>query len=475
MKIKFDNIKSYVEFENSKDKESFNLIKKTLQVMAPGAEYTYEYKRWKMSKGKVGWDGKVGIISNEIFYTGLLPEVRKLLWNSYKILPTLIDNRPKANIFPFVGTVPLRDYQEETFKACINNSFNNMSWSRGIIQLATGGGKTLVAIALYEYYNTSTLFLVHRKDLVTQTAERFKEFLGITPTTMLEGAIIPGDKNITIATIQTLSSLIEGGKILPFLSDIKQVFFDEAHLIAASLAKGNSFVKIAGLLDNAHIRWGLTATPFMRDQYSNWLLKGVTGEVLYTKSSKELIDTGYLAPPKITLLKAPLISNCPGSWPECYDSAIVLNAGRNMLIIEQLKTIDKPCIIMCKQIAHAEIMQNYAAQEGFNLPILQGSSSKTDRENTIKKLKTGKIDSIICTTIFDEGIDIPELKSIILAGAGRSTIKQIQRIGRLLRKAKGKQGVTVIDFDDGSTKILQKHSKERIKICKEQGFEINIP
>jgi superfamily II DNA or RNA helicase len=350
-----------------------------------------------------------------------------------------------------------------------------MDWPRGIIQLATGGGKTHIAMALHEYYNTKSLFLVHRKDLVTQTAARFKQFLGITPTTMIEGAVFPGDPNITIATIQTLIALNKNNRSMPFLQGIEQVFFDEAHMIGSSLDKGNSFVKLSELLTNTYIRWGLTATPLMRDKYSNWLLKGVTGELLYTKSSIDLINTGNLVAPIVKILQSPAMMNCPNTWPECYDSGIILNAGRNNLIIEQLKTIEKPCIIMCRQIAHANILQNTAKQYGYYLPILQGSSPKADRDQAIAMLKSKKLDAIICTTIFDEGIDIPELRSIILAGAGRSAIKQIQRIGRLLRKAQGKQGVTVIDFNDGSSKLLQKHSKERMKVCKEQGFEINIP
>jgi superfamily II DNA or RNA helicase len=475
MKIKFNNTLATIEIESSKDKDQFDAIKKNLKVMAPGAEYTYEYRRWKFSKGKVGWDGQVSVITTDTFSTGLLPEIRKILWQDFKATPTLIDQRPKFKPIPFVSSVNLRDYQEATFNACINNAFNGMEWPRGIIQLATGGGKTLVAIALYEYYNEPTLFLVHRKDLVTQTAERFKEFINVTPTTMIEGAVIPGDKNITIATIQTLSNLMEKGQLLPFMQGIKQVFFDEAHLIAASIAKGNSFVKVGSALENAHMRWGLTATPFMRDKYSNWLLKGVTGEVLFSKSSKDLIASGHLAPPKITILDSPNIPSCPDSWPACYDSGIVLNTARNFLIVEQLKTIDKPCIIMCKQVAHAKILQNAAKMRGYTVPILQGSSSQEERADVVADLISKKLDTIICTTIFDEGIDIPELKAIILAGAGKSAIKQIQRIGRLLRKSKGKQGVTVIDFFDRSNKVLVKHSKERIKICKEQGFEVNIP
>ena len=474
MKIKFNNIKAFVEFDGVTEKANFNSIKNELRVMAPGAEYTYEYIRWKKSRGKAGWDGKVKIL-DDTFNVGLLPEVKKLLWNTFKITPILIDERPRINLSPFVSSIDLKPYQEETFQACINNSFNNMGWPRGVIQLATGGGKTHVAMALYEYYNEPSLFLVHRKDLVTQTAKSFSKFLNISPTTMIEGEIIPGDKNITIATIQTLSSLIEAGKVLPFLLNIKQVFFDEAHLIAASLAKGNTLVTVSNLLENAHMRWGLTATPFMRDKYSNWLLKGVTGEILYTKSSQDLIKTGDLTPPKITILQAPLISNCPQTWPECYDAGVVLNSGRNELIIKQLATIKKPCIIMCKQIAHANILQNYAKQSGYHIPILQGSSPAEERTRIVYDLKKVKQPVVICTTIFDEGIDIPELKSIILAGAGRSAIKQIQRIGRLLRKSVGKQEVTVIDFNDGCAKLLQKHSKERIKICREQGFEINIP
>jgi superfamily II DNA or RNA helicase len=87
-------------------------------------------------------------------------------------------------------------------------------------------------------------------------------------------------------------------------------------------------------------------------------------------------------------------------------------------------------------------------------------------------LQAGKEKAIITTTIYDDGVDLPDLRTLILAGGGKSTVANLQRIGRGLRKAAGKHEVLVIDFNDKTGAILKRHSTARKKVWKDEGFNI---
>lgn len=465
MKIEFDNIFSQIYFEFDRERSDFDKVRLLTNVMAPGAQYTYAFRKYKKTKGREGWNGKVNILGIK-FPTGLLPFVVENLWKKARITPTLIDNRPNFSYLSEDITVSLRDYQKESLNRAMQNKFNSLWWPRGVIKIATGGGKTELAVAMYQYVPVQTLFLVHRKDLVYQTIKRFQGY-GIEAGILGDGKCDIKPTGITVATVQTIASYIkrEKWKELSFLNSIKQVFFDESHLIAASVEKGNLFFKISAMLPNAFMRWGLTATPFMKDSYSNLLLSGATGDLLHEVTSRYLIDRGFLTAPEVRIITVPKFEKVPHGWPDCYDQGIVLNNKRNDIIAKEYFNIPKPCLIMCSRVGHAEILQRKT-----NLDILTGSDSAEVRAIVVKKLRENKIGGVICTTIFDEGIDIPELRSIILAGAGKSNIKQLQRIGRGLRKAERKNKVVVIDFHDECTRILRDHSNRRRKIWEDEEF-----
>lgn len=472
MKIRFNNIQAQIVFENDQEREIFIRARAFSSVMAPGALYTYKYRLFKRSKGKQGWNGKVNPIeANGKFNTGLLPYVLEKLWEE-KITPSLVDERPNFSYLTDDITVSLRDYQREAISAAVTNELFGTWWPRGVIKVATGGGKTEMAVAMYQYIPVQTLFLVHRKDLVYQAINRFKGY-GINAGQLGDGVCDIKPVGITVATVQTIGSYLKRGKQeLSFLSNIKQVFFDEAHLIAASIDKGNLFTNISTLLPNAFMRWGLTATPFMKDSYSNWLLAGATGELLYEVSNKTLIDKGYLTPPKVKVYNMPKFGKVSNTWPACYDEGIILNNQRNDKIAEVFKTLPKPCLIMCNQVSHAAIIHNRIFKYNKKIDILTGQDDAQTRQITITALRNGNIDGVICTTIFDEGVDIPELRSIILAGAGKSNVKQLQKIGRGLRRATGKREVIVVDFYDKCQKILEAHSKKRIEVWEQESFEV---
>ena len=105
--------------------------------------------------------------------------------------------------------------------------------------------------------------------------------------------------------------------------------------------------------------------------------------------------------------------------------------------------------------------------------MVQGSTSSEDRAKILADLQSSREKRIIATTVFDEGIDLSELRTIILAGAGKSRVAMLQRIGRGLRIAKGKKEFKLIDFDDSANgSIMKRHSAARRKVWKEEGFDV---
>ncbi len=480
--VTVDNI--YSEFDSYPKR-----LESKLSCFAPGYRYNHMYRR-KL------WDGKIKMIKKGKFLAGLTPFVNSLQH------VRLNDNRG-LNLGNFVlqpTTIPLREYQWSAVHTCFSSTFNGTWWPRGILSIATGGGKTEVAVAMTEMANVPTIFIVHRKDLLYQALERFDKY-GISAGVIGDGKFKLG-KLVTIATFQTLEQMyrlsvphkkkpkkgekerelhipsddqIENGKMLKaILSNMKQVFFDEAHLVAADLDKGNSFVTLAGLMPNAFMRWGLTATPFMRDDYSNWLLEGVTGEIQYEVNNRWLIDNGYLAEALVTMYDMPSDEGVPNCWPDCYDVGVVINRARNARIVDCIKSMPGPTLVLVQRIGHGKLLKKLADGAGLNVKFIDGTTPITERLEVKKNFRAGQYDAVIANRIWSEGIDIPEIRTLILAAGGKSQVKGLQEMGRGLRLDVGKQSVQVVDFYDRSRKWLREHSRLRKKLWESQGFRVQL-
>jgi superfamily II DNA or RNA helicase len=481
MKIIIENVNSRIENASSAEHER---LRSKLTTFSPGYRYTYQYK-------KKLWDGKVRIYQedNPVFPTGMLPQVVKEIGSS---ITEIEDQRFIRQLQLQDYSVGLRTYQEEAVTAALYNSLYDMWWPRGVLMMATGGGKTETAVAIIQLTRVPTLFLVNRSELVKQAIDRFARF-GIKAGAIMEGSMDLNNQ-VTVATIQSLmyharkinqktktkvrtaeeltllrNRAKERKKLInAFLFGIEQVFIDEAHFIAASdMAKGNLFVTALNMMPNAYMRWGLTATPFMRDEYHNWLLSGTTGGLLYEVHNRELIDAGYLAEADVTMYTVPKTEGVPNSWPDCYDLGVVLNRKRNLQIVKDLQNQPGPTLVLVKSLGHGKILSQKSG-----VPFVQGSSKASTRSDYLEQFRNGQLNAIIASSIWDEGVDIPEIKTLILAAGGKGKIKNLQRLGRGLRLSDGKASVNVIDFYDHSTKWLKAHSKARERLWKEQGFTV---
>lgn len=439
-----------------------------------------------------GQDKQTAMVTQDhLFPAGLLPDVVE----KCESLGMQVELRGAGMDIGFASPhpcdVPLRPYQQEALDEALYNTWRETWWPRGVLQVATGGGKTEMAVAMYQKTRVPTMFLVHRKDLLKQAVARFAKY-GIRAGEIGDGKWDFNPEGVTVATMQTLWSKYQdpANGLGTLFQGIRQVFFDEAHLMAADLDKGNIFVKIAALFTHAPMRWGLTATPFMRDNYSNRLLQGVTGKVLYRITNKTLIDQGYLTPPRVIMTTVnhpsayedPITGDenrCPPARPyhAIYKYAVTRNPARNMQIAKDIAACPKPALVLVQQTEHMKYLDWACSQIGIDIPLwLDGSSKTAERVEGVRMLREGDIQVLGATTIFDEGVDIPELRSVILAGGGKSKVKALQRLGRGLRLDEDKHEVCVYDYVDFNTDkpswLPIKHSRERKKHYKDEGFTI---
>lgn len=475
MIIKVTNTKCYVQKEDRDQQAHFRQLVKHLSTYAPGFQFTKQYKTYKKTKGEHGWNGKVHLFNEGMFSTGLLPRVGEFLKRKTRV--TIQDERIQKQVSCAATQVNLRDYQVEAIIAALQNKWSGMWWPRGIIQLATGGGKTEVAAAMIQMLKVPTLFLVDKKSLLYQTAERFSDY-GIPTNIIGDGKWeSPSTENsVAVATIQTLMSkkTQANPELLSFFDKVEQVFFDESHHIACSIKKGNTFVRLSEMLPYTYMRWGLTATPFMKDEYSNLLLEGATGSVLYVESNDDLIQKEYLTPPKVKMIVTNKDESVPNAWPDCYTMGIVHNKERNNRICQETLDNEGPVLILVQKIDHGFNLQKRFKELGKNVTFLYGLDDNDTRTAAVKRLRSGKDHALIASTIYDEGIDIPEIKTLVLAGGGKSIIKGLQRIGRGLRLSQGKEFVMVIDFMDYVTNRLRVHSRARKTLWEKEKFELSI-
>ena len=456
MIIEISNVYSKIIPDHHEEKVLQALIKKS-SVFAPGYRYTYLFKSHK-------WDGKVAVYSENIL-TGLLPSFVLDLQSTYGLVPQFSDLRKLSTVDLKTTKIPLRQYQLTAIKAALSNQWAGTWWPRGVFSMATGSGKSHVAAAMIDMTNLRTLFIVHRRDLLEQTYGVFRDF-GLDVGRV--GNSHRDVRKVTIATIQTLQNMD-----ITELSEFKQLFLDECQLVAADLQRGNQFVKISSQIPSP-LRWGLSGTPFMKDKYSDRLLEGVTGSVVYEVNNRELINAGYLAEGKVTMYDVPPSEGVSNSWPECYDDAIVLNSTRNKKVIDSIKNKPKPVLVLVQKVGHGELLEKMATSAGLDVTFLSGKDHSDIRKKAKELLQTGHIDAILATSVWDEGIDIPEVRTVILAGGGKSPIKNLQRIGRGLRLSSGKNEIELVDFLDRGTRWLSAHSRERMKLWKSQGFAVTI-
>lgn len=279
---------------------------------------------------------------------------------------------------------------------------------------------------------------------------------------------------------------------IDLLNNTRAVVCDEAHRAGAE-----SYWKVFHYLTNARVKVGLTGTLDKTKKISMAHIRGLFGKDLVKVTNKQMIERGVSARPHIRLvpideptdlepriqatMMAKGYSQLPTadllSYQIAYDLGVVHNEYRNRVVAELAykasSKLDKQAVlIMVTSIEHGELIGEQLDKLGAEYQFLQGKDDSATREKAIDDIVSGKLKIVIATKIFEAGIDIPNLKVLILCDALKSYISVIQKIGRVLRVMPDKRDVFIFDIVDRTQSSLFKHAQDRVRYYKDEGFEV---
>lgn len=467
-------------------------LDKHLSFYVQGAEHTAAFRGFVNRDGDfVKWDGFKKLLTPTLqFPTGLMDRVKDYYVAANKTFE-VIDKRPAKSIGKSKDIIanlnkigkPPYPYQLEILDVIDKND-------RGIIKVATGGGKSLIAALIAAKLGKKTIIYVIGKDLLYQFHDFFSQCFDEPIGLIGDGKCIIHD--INIASIWTIGQAIGMDKksilldndddeedvepnkyvfINKMMKDARVHIIDECHMSACETIQ-QVFKKAT-----AEHLYGLSGSPW-RDDGADLLIESILGKYIVNIPASRLIKEGYLAQALIRFrVVPPYPYELEKNYQSIYKKYVVENDARNGLVLEGARALvgkGYQTLVLFSSLKHGKILYDLFKQH-MKCAILDGSNSKEEREKVKKDLMDHKIDCVLASKIFDIGVDIPSLSGLVIACGGKSTVKALQRVGRVIRKYPGKKFAVVIDFCDQAT-YLDNHSKARYKIYKsEDGFDVSWP
>ena len=353
--------------------------------------------------------------------------------------------------------IPLYDYQEKAVE--------EMYWKQyGILQSAAGSGKTQMGIALIAKLGKRALWLTHTKDLLLQSKERARQYMGEAFLgTITEGKVNIGH-GITFATVQTMCNL----DLAQYRNMWDVIIVDECHRVAGTPTAVSQFSKVLNSLAARH-KYGLSATVHRSDgliQSTYALL----GEVAYTVPTEAVAD-------KIMRVGINPIPTGIGISRACLNTDGTLNYAkligylaesidRNVRIIECIvENRENPSLILSDRLGHLEtLMSMLPADMREDAVMVSGKMTtkkgKAEREQAIADMRSGAKKYLFATySLAKEGLDVPRLERLYMATPQKDYAVITQSIGRIARTSKGKADPVVYDFVDDIQYLVKAYKK----------------
>ena len=414
------------------------------------------------------WDGKVRLFSiktNKI-YIGLLPYVDEFCRErgyDIKGINDIIGNKERQPNEEFIGELGLpfepRDYQLEAFRSAVQ-------YGRQLLLSPTASGKSLIIYLLARYYNKKTVIIVPTTSLVEQMAKDFEDYGYDKKICKIYSGQPVFDSDITITTWQSFSKAPKN-----VLESFDVVFGDEAHLFKANVLKG-----ILEKMKKTAIRFGTTGT-LDGSECHRLQLEGMFGPVKKVISSKQLMDEGTIADIDIHCIILKHKKCHTMSYQEEMDY-LVSSEHRNMFITNLVASLKGNTLVLFQYVEkHGEVLYPLLDGRVKDLHYVYGGTDTEDREK-VRGLVEKSDDNVILASYgtFSTGVNIKRIDNIVFASPSKSKIRNLQSIGRGLRKTEGKDSMRLFDIADDlqCDNYTLRHLKDRINIYNEERFPYEI-
>jgi superfamily II DNA or RNA helicase len=443
----------------------------------PGAKFMPSYKNKY-------WDGKVRLFSmktNKI-YIGLLPYVdefcrergyefggiQEVIGDKTTITDEDVDFFINGDdLIPGLG-LPFqpRDYQIEAFKTAVQ-------YGRQLLLSPTASGKSLIIYMLCRWYegemslpNCKTIIIVPTTSLVEQMSKDFKEYGYKEPICKIYHGQEVFDAPITVTTWQSFSKapkeVVQGFDV---------VIGDEAHLFKAQTLKG-----ILEKMKHTSVRFGTTGT-LDGSEVHRLQLEGLFGPVKKVITSYELMEEGTIANLKIDCVILRHTKMKKLTYQEEMDY-LVSNDSRNKFITNLVASLKGNTLVLFQYVQkHGEVLYPMLDGRVKDLHYVYGGTDTEDRE-TVREVVEKSNDSVILASYgtFSTGVNIKKIDNVVFASPSKSRIRNLQSIGRGLRKTEGKSEMRLFDIADDlqCDNFTLGHLKERINIYNEENFSYEI-
>lgn len=445
--------------------------------------YVPGYKFMPAYKNRM-WDGKVRLFNamSGMVYAGLTRYVEKFCETREYQYSHMNDIYEAQQVNKDAGyqlaeefdsAFPPRDYQN-------NAIVRGLAFNRALFLSPTASGKSYIIYTLARYHvenGRKALIIVPTTSLVSQMASDFVEYNKNRPLDVhkIMGGV---DKNIEADyTVTTWQSIYKMPK--QWFEKFDVVMGDEAHLF-----KAKSLTKILEKTPHIKYRYGFTGT-LDDSQTHKLVLEGLFGKCYQVTETKKLIEEKTLADFDIKgiVLQYPndiRQLNKNKSYQEEIDW-IVRNESRNKFIRNLAWSLEGNTLILFQFVEkHGQILEPMLQTDGKTVHFIHGGIDADVRENT-RRITESSTDNIILASYgtFSTGVNIKRLDNIIFASPSKSKIRNLQSIGRVLRKGNGKEKATLYDLVDdlqwkNKENFAVRHFKERVKIYSAEGFDFKI-
>ena len=443
----------------------------------PGAKFMPQYR----SKY---WDGKIRLFSipKQEIYIGLLDKVVgfckhhkyefEFKDNKHFGIPyeenELVSYEGVKDYLTRISSIKPRPYQ-------IEGVYDALRRNRRLIVSPTGSGKSLMIYAVTRYHQEhgrKILIVVPTTSLVEQMYKDFIQYgwnIEELAHRIYAGKDLMSDCSVIISTWQSIYK-----QDRKWFRQFSVIIGDEAHQF-----KSKSLVSIMTKLDDAKYRYGFTGT-LDGTQTHKWVLEGLFGPSYKIVNTKELQEAGYLAKLEIKVL---LLKHDPKIF-ETYEDEVqylITNEKRNKFIKNLALDLKGNSLILYSRVAtHGQVLYDLINSNDRQVFFVHGGVDTEQREQ-VRELIEQENNAIIIASYgtFSTGINIRRLHNIIFASPSKSRIRNLQSIGRVLRKGKGKSLATLYDVADDTKKGSKQnytlnHLIERIKYYNEEKFNYDI-
>ena len=446
----------------------------------PGAKFMPQFRTKH-------WDGKIRLFNVQTgeIYVGLLDKLIDFCENhKYKFelehskfygLPgDMNDSISLEGVEDYMKSIcshEPRDYQ-------IKGVYDALKYNRKLLVSPTASGKSLMIYSIVRYFTEqqrNILLVVPTTSLVEQMYKDFDDYGWSAEEhchRVYGGNERVSDKQVTISTWQSIYKLDKS-----FFKNFDVVIGDEAHQF-----KSKSLISIMSKLLDAKYRFGFTGT-LDGTQTHKLVLEGLFGPTYKLIKTDELIKKGYLSKLNIKVL----LLKHEGKKINDYEEEVqylISNDKRNKFIKNLVLDLKGNTLVLFNRVStHGEPLYdliNNNVSENRKVFFIHGGVDTEERE-LVRKITEEEKNAIIVASYgtFSTGINIRNLHNVVFASPSKSRIRNLQSIGRVLRKGKEKVSATLYDIADdithnGKRNYTLNHLVERIKIYNEENFDYEI-